>query len=336
MPTNSTPMLLADINTDGKLTAGIPIIEKVSLLGKRSCVSLPFTDHCAPLSMDPDGMRHFSTQLGQFIKNNPEKGFEIRWSFPGMGSLVPKQDFVLHKLTLFEDFDTNLKLIHPGSNRNARAARKHGIRIEIGKDSRHLKEFYHLHLMTRRKQGVPIQPFSFFNKIMSDILEKDLGFIMAAYQGSKCLAAALFLTWNKTITYKYGASDPGGLSLRPNDLLIQEIIRYGCEHQFTGLDLGRTDTANTGLRTYKSCWGAVEISPYLQLCTNPSANSTNLDDEYSWLSDQEFSLVGLSAYGGNFISLCRIMHTLEMYYGLFFLDQETKYQLYFEKGTKSS
>lgn len=252
------PYALADITSDGKVSAGLPIIEKISPLGKRSWVSLPFTDHCAPLSLDPDGMRHFSTKLDHFIKKDLEKGVEIRWHFPGMDSLLPKQDFVLHNLTLFEDFDTNLKLIQPGSNRNARAARKHGLRIEMGKDLQHLKDFYHLHLMTRRKQGVPIQPFSFFNRIMYDILDKDLGFVMAAYQGSKCLASALFLTWNKIITYKYGASDPDGLSLRPNDLIFQEIIRYGCEHRFANLDFGRTDMGNNGLRRYKSGWGAIE------------------------------------------------------------------------------
>ena len=65
----------------------------------------------------------FPRTLDQFIKKDREKGVEIRWPFPGMDSLLPKQDFVLHKLTLFEDFDANLKLIQPGSNRNARTAR---------------------------------------------------------------------------------------------------------------------------------------------------------------------------------------------------------------------
>ena len=167
---------------------------------------------------------------------------------------------------------------------------------------------------------------------MSDILEKDLGFIMAAYQGSKCLAAALFLTWNKTITYKYGASDPDGLSLRPNDLIFQEIIRYGCEHRFAALDFGRTDMGNTGLRRYKSCWGAIETPlVYSYAPSLPSLRPTWMMSTLGSLI-KEFSLVGLSACGGNIVSLCRIMHTLEMYYGLFFMDQETKSQTLFSKG----
>ena len=94
------PHALADINSDGKVKAGIPIIEKASPVGKRSWVSLPFTDHCSPLSLDPDGMSQFSTQLGQFIQKDPEKGVELRWPFPGLDILLPKQDFVLHKFNL--------------------------------------------------------------------------------------------------------------------------------------------------------------------------------------------------------------------------------------------
>lgn len=250
--------MLADINSEGKVTAGIPIAERKSFTGKKSWVSLPYTDHCAPLTTNPGEKTEFYYQLDQFIKKYADSNFELRWSFPEINSLLIKQDFVLHNLPLHQDFDQNLKLIQPGSKRNARVAVKNGIRIEINKDSRHLEEFYRLHLLTRRKQGVPIQPWNFFSMIKSDLLEKDLGFIMTAYQGSKCLAAAMFLTWNKNITYKYGASDPAGLNLRPNDLIMQETIRWGCENGYSSLDFGRTDLSNKGLRHYKSCWGALE------------------------------------------------------------------------------
>jgi hypothetical protein len=43
-------------------------------------------------------------------------------------------------------------------------------------------------------------------------------------------------------------------------------IQWACENGFNKLDLGRTDLANNGLRTFKSRWGAREIQlPYTYL-----------------------------------------------------------------------
>jgi lipid II:glycine glycyltransferase (peptidoglycan interpeptide bridge formation enzyme) len=252
------PFILAHINTEGKVTAGIPIIEKKSIQGNISWVSLPYTDYCAPLSSNITEESIFYKKLNQYIIKYHERKFELRWVFPGVTSLLPKQDYVLHKLALQKDFSSNLKLIHPGNKQNARAARKHGLQIEISSDIQHLREFYHLHLLTRHRHGVPIQPWSYFKTIMSKLLEKDLGFIISAYQGDSCLASAMFLKWNTNLIYKYGASNPASLQLRPNDLIMEEVIHWGCDHGYTSLDFGRTDLANTGLRNFKSYWGAEE------------------------------------------------------------------------------
>ncbi len=252
------PYFLANINTKGEVNSGIPVLEKKSTRGHISWSSLPFTDHCAPLSSNTSGAYEFSQQLDQLINKYPDRYFELRWLIPGVTSLITQQNYVLHNLTLQSDFEENHKIIHPSNNRNIRSAIKHGIRIEINNDRQHLKEFYRLHLLTRHKQGVPIQPWGFFNALQSEILNNNLGFILTAYQGTNCLAAAVFLIWNRNMIYKFGASDPAGLHLRPNDLLFQEAIRWGCDHGYTSLDFGRSDIDNIGLRRYKTSWGSVE------------------------------------------------------------------------------
>jgi len=68
----------------------------------------------------------------------------------------------------------------------------------------------------------------------------------------------VFLTSNKTVIYKFGASDESSLSLRPNHLLFWHAIRAACEQGCRWFDFGRTDLGQEGLRNFKLSWGAVE------------------------------------------------------------------------------
>jgi lipid II:glycine glycyltransferase (peptidoglycan interpeptide bridge formation enzyme) len=159
---------------------------------------------------------------------------------------------------------------HGNHRRNIKVAQKRGVRIECGKERKHLELFYRLHLQTRRRQGIPIQPWRFFEILGSRLIEKGLGFVLLAYKDNECLAAAIFLHWQRTLTYKYGASDANGLNLRPNNLLFWTAIRWGCENGYALFDMGKTDLANIGLRAFKNGWGAEEtplIYSYLKAKT---------------------------------------------------------------------
>jgi lipid II:glycine glycyltransferase (peptidoglycan interpeptide bridge formation enzyme) len=104
-----------------------------------------------------------------------------------------------------------------------------------------------------------------------DLFDQGLGFILVALKNDEFLAAAVFLHWQHTLTYKYGASAVDSLSLRPNNLLFWTAIQWGCENGYTVFDMGKTDLANTGLREFKSGWGAREMPlTYSILAAEPS------------------------------------------------------------------
>jgi CelD/BcsL family acetyltransferase involved in cellulose biosynthesis len=50
-----------------------------------------------------------------------------------------------------------------------------------------------------------------------------------------------------------------GLPLRPNALLLSTAIRWGCEQGYRMLDFGKSHLGNSGLRAFKSGWGATEV-----------------------------------------------------------------------------
>jgi hypothetical protein len=118
--------------------------------------------------------------------------------------------------------------------------------------------FYDLHVSTRRRHGLPVQPRRFFKLLWRRLLEPGLGFALFVCSEGIPVAGAVFLTWNRTITYKYGASDAAYWHLRPNNALFWEAIGWGCENGYETLDFGRTDTDGEGLRRFKLGWGCDE------------------------------------------------------------------------------
>ncbi|MDQ3809210.1 MAG: GNAT family N-acetyltransferase [Chloroflexota bacterium] len=142
--------------------------------------------------------------------------------------------------------------------RNIRKSERSELRVEFGHSVSDIKSFYRLHLLTRRRLGVPIQPRRFFDLWRNKLADNGLGFVLSVHLDQIPIAAAVFLSWNGTLVYKYGASDPMYWEHRPNNLLFWTAIRWGCEHGFHTFDWGRTDLDDQGLRDFKTGWGAKE------------------------------------------------------------------------------
>ena len=159
--------------------------------------------------------------------------------------------------------------------RNITRARREGVHVRLGDRAADLTDvFYRLHLATRRRQGVPVQPRRFFSLLWEQMLAPGHGFVLTASIGGDPAAAAVFLSWGSTLTYKFGASDHRLWRHRPNHLLFWEAIRIGHERGLAKLDFGRTDLENTGLRSFKSGWGALESDlVYSSLGAPPSESS---------------------------------------------------------------
>jgi len=241
----------------GALVAGLPFILIHRAFTPLRIVSLPYSDHCAPLTTAPG--QEFALVSG-LQALYPGAALELRWAYPAFPGGQSHPMYVLHTIPLVGGLDAAAARIHAMHRRNVRAAQQRGIDILIDPTESSLQAFYRLHWLTRRRQGVPVQPLRFFQNLMDTFFPAGQGFFLLARQQQNCVAAALFLRWNDTLTYKYGASDPAFLALRPNDLIFWEAIRWGCAHGCTSLDLGRTDLDNTGLRDFKTRWGAVESS----------------------------------------------------------------------------
>jgi lipid II:glycine glycyltransferase (peptidoglycan interpeptide bridge formation enzyme) len=129
-----------------------------------------------------------------------------------------------------------------------------GIRHVEGKHGEFLSSFYHLMLMTRRRQGLPPQPLRWFQNL-TNAFGNDLKIRMAFYNGAP-IAAILTISHKRVLVYKYGCSDARYKHLGATPLLLWRAIQDAVEHGIVSLDMGRSDLENRGLIEFKERWGA--------------------------------------------------------------------------------
>jgi CelD/BcsL family acetyltransferase involved in cellulose biosynthesis len=247
-------------NGQGPLEAGIPLARIESRLTGRRLVALPFSDVCPPvLARGADSAA--LTALGEGLAEESRRtglGLTIHASVPTVPRAFAQRRFVRHLLGLSKDPAEVERRYSKPSIRNIKKARREHLRMERRTDAGALDTFYSLLVETRHRLGVPTQPRRFIRRF-EDLFAGDLGFVGTIFDGSRPIAAGVFLTYNGTVTYKYGASDARALSKRPNNLLFAEVIRWACEAGFRSFDFGRSDIDNEGLRSFKRSWGAAEV-----------------------------------------------------------------------------
>ena len=168
-------------------------------------------------------------------------------------------DAVIHVLPLEDDLEAvRSRFSRSQVIRNIRRAEREGVTVRAAQSPADVAAFLELHLRTRKRQGVPMQPRRFFDLLCSQVLDAGMGSILLASSGGVPVAGALFLFWNGTTIYKFGASDPGAWPLRPNHLIFWTAIQEAVARGDARFDFGRTDLDNTGLRAFKGGWGGVE------------------------------------------------------------------------------
>ncbi len=254
-----------------EIVGGLPVARVDSRLTGRRLVALPFCDVCGPLfAADADpAVRPALLDAITAERRRAGVPLDVHEEIGGLSDASRSRRF-LHHVVALDDDPAKVESAFTKSHvkRGARKAERLGLRVERRTDQAALDEFYRLHLETRRHQGVPIQGRSFIRRF-AELFAQGLGDVALVVQGSgKPIAAAVFLTFNGTLTYKFGASHRAELEKRPNNLLFLETIRWACARRMRHLDMGRTDLDNPGLREFKLSWGAAER-----------------EMAYTWLSD---------------------------------------------------
>jgi CelD/BcsL family acetyltransferase involved in cellulose biosynthesis len=256
----------------GAVSAGIPVLD-VSLPFRRRWVALPFTDHCPPLV--ERGGSELVAGFADLARSSKLDLLEIRAPLPADGAVQTRTPFVRHELQLVADSATLWKQLRRNHRRSVVDAEEAGVRVERGVSTADLEVFYRLHLETRRRLGVPIQPRRFFRLLHERIIAPGLGFVLTAYLGDRPAAAAVFAAWNGTVVCKYSARADTFVKVDAIHLIFWSAIRWASENGFRAFDLGRSNVEQAQLRSFKTGWTAREEPlPYSWIARAPIGSSS--------------------------------------------------------------
>lgn len=255
---------LATTDEKGTILAGLPVVEVRHLVGSAKWVSLPFTDYCPPLASGPEEEERLVTVLSRASTSAGVRRVEVR--APLAGIPAGPAAALRHLVTLEDGATAVYGRFHPSQvRRSIRRAERERLTVRRA-DCPHdvVDTFYGLHLRTRRRLGVPVQPRRFFSLLWDGPISTGLGSVLIVEAAGRPIAAAVFLAWNQSMIYKFGASDVSMWALRPNHLLLWQAIRTACEQRYQWFDFGRTEADQDGLRRFKLSWGAIEEPLFYQ------------------------------------------------------------------------
>ncbi len=243
----------SEVNLQASVEVGIPFVVK-----KNKYISLPFSDFVSLLNSKEE----IDTIISGIIKSNPKVEIEIRDKYAGNRF---ESELIGYKHLLFltnnedEIFDSFKKT---QVQQPIHKALRDGLTAVIKTDYESVTNFYNLHLLTRKKLGVPIQPKKFFYHLWNEIINKGMGYVVLVRLNEKVISSGIFIGFNKILTYKFSASHPDYLNYRPNNLMLWTGIQEAKKRGFEIFDFGRTDLETEGLRKFKQGWGTVEEPLY--------------------------------------------------------------------------
>lgn len=238
-----------------ELVGLLAVMEVDSPWRGRRGVSLPFTDSCPPLG-DAQAKGSLYQAALDYGRGRQWRFLESRGIGSGWPGAVVSIRFLGHSIDLAAG--NWVGRFGASVSRGIRKAKASGLRVEFGASTEAMATFYRLHCQTRRRHGVPPQPWRFFENIARYVLEPGQGFVATAYHERSAVAAAVFLLHGQEAVYKFGASDQAFQQLRPNNLVMGEAIHRCAQEGCLRLHLGRTSVGNEGLRRFKLGFGAQE------------------------------------------------------------------------------
>jgi hypothetical protein len=250
------PVAFTVARDEQHLEAGLLFCRVKSWITGRRLVSLPFSDHCEPLVADPvllssmlESVAQSIDREGRYIEVRPVRPHSLPEGFALAGR------FCWHSIDLTPSLAALFAGLHKSHTQRAiKKAERVGVSIEVERSAAALNAFYELHTMTRRRHGVPVQPFRWFTN-----LERAFGDRMRVYVarlGDRPVAAILTLEHKDTLVYKYGCSDDRYKSSGATPALFWRAIRDAKAAGLRELDLGRSDLDDDGLQAFKDHLGA--------------------------------------------------------------------------------
>jgi len=241
---------VATLHREGELRAAAVFARSRGLRSTR-LVSLPFSDCGEPLAIDDEARADFMRAM---LASHKSGSIELR----GVAGPAPWKN-----VDCFNHWTLDLKRpfseVNAGFGRTVRGgvkrALKENVRIDHGTDASYMARFFDLQLMTRRRLGVPPQPFKFFATVREKFSGSGSVEVWFATLDGRDQAGLVLLRTGDQLCYKWGARVENGHP-GANHLLVASMLEAHAG-KAAAIDFGRCDMRNQGLVRSKADIGCV-------------------------------------------------------------------------------
>lgn len=250
-------------DASGVMNAAVPGALVRSMTGARRFVSYPFSDVCGPVADSPLESEAIAAALtsGKGLQGKTWTRCELRVeNGTSVDNYSEYQGYSSHILKLGRPIGDVFASFHKDCvQRRIKKAFRSGLEVFEGSTLSDMRDFYRLHLLTRKKLGAPVQPFSFFRNMRQLLAPGGHLSVLIVKRGGKPVSGLVLLRYGKRASYKFAASDESFLSLGGNQLAIWTAIRKASDDGLLEFDFGRSFSGNSGLNGFKARWGAEQV-----------------------------------------------------------------------------
>lgn len=240
------------------LSNGVVFCEIRSWLTGARLVSLPFSDHCDPLTHRAEEAEAIVQCLEKERRSRGWRYVELRprrMKGPAPSGFGESEEYWLHEIDLRRSSGALFASFHRSSvQRKIRRAERENLQYVEGCGEQLLVRFHQLVALTRQRQGLPPQPLCWFRNLVA-CLGPAVKIRIASY-ANRPIGGILTLRHRDTMVYKYGASDPAFHPMGGMQFLLWQAIQEAQADGCALFDLGRSNVHQPGLITFKDHWGA--------------------------------------------------------------------------------
>jgi len=189
---------------------------------------------------------------------------DVHQTFYNIGYMyTPHVNFLIDLSASPEEIFSNFKR---DKKRAIKKAKKSGIKIKQANTLEEIEAFYKIISETYKTANLPKPPRSLFFSVFEILKKKNLAkFFLASFDG-EVIAGRLVLCYKGTIFDWYAGAKKDFLNLRPNELLVWHVLKWGSENNYSTFDFGGAGNPKKkyGVRDFKRQFGGqmVEFGRY--------------------------------------------------------------------------
>lgn len=251
------PAARVAVTATGRPVGGLAWVDVRDIRGGRR-LGLPFCDRADPILDDDGAWDHVASDA-----LTGDLPFTLRCLDSSPAADDPRftvaGEAAWHVTPIDRPIDELHGAFRSQTRRNIATAERSGVEVVLSADREAVAEYHRLHVgLRKRKYRLLAQPLSLFDRVWRAFAPTDAIRTALALVDGQPVAGAVYLVWQDTVYYKFGASEAAALPLRPNDAIHWHLIRWAHGRGLRALDWGLSDLDQPGLCAYKSKWASLE------------------------------------------------------------------------------